>query len=177
MADNDRPDPLALLDDKPPSKGKRTSGSFRSLVALLVAIGGVIGSLAALVRAYDESVTKESYKTLVSGISDVQNKCDQEHAQDHEQIVAMRSYLDGFINGRGTPTQPLAVPTATTSPSPSPRLSFPSAIPKSVADSGAPPPAATIFVAPPPPAAPAAPAPPPWKAPDFDTVQRKARAD
>jgi len=171
----DRPDPLELLDDKLPGKGKRTSGSLRSLVALLVAIGGVIGALTALLRAFDESVTKESYKTLVGGIGDVQNKCEQEHAQDREEIVAMRSYLDGFINGRSAS---LVLPSP--SPSPSPRLTLPTTVPKSATDAGAAgaaSPAATIFVAPPPPAAPAAPPAAPWKAPDFDTVQRKARAD
>ena len=133
---------------------------IRAIVTLLVAIGGVIGAVTALIRAADESLPRESYKTLADGIAQVQTKCDQQHIQDHEELVSMRSYLDGYLRGQApaAPSSPTLAPDAGASPS-AKSTTTPTTAAKA-------PPVVPTFVAPAPPA--------PWKAPDFDSVQRKA---
>lgn len=134
---------------------------IRAVVTLLVALAGVIGSVTALIRAADESLPRESYKTLADGIAQVQTKCDQQHIQDHEELVSMRSYLDGYLRGQA--------PAAPSSPTLAPDAGAPSSTKSTTAPTATvvkPPPVVPTFLAPAPPA--------PWKAPDFDSVQRKA---
>ncbi len=137
------------------------SHSIRAIVTLLVAVAGVIGAVTALIRAADESLPRESYKTLADGIAQVQTKCDQQHIQDHEELVSMRSYLDGYLRGQvpAAPSSPTLAPDAGASSSAKSTTTSTATVAKS-------PPVIPTFVAPAPPA--------PWKAPDFDSVQRKA---
>jgi len=156
----------------PTVSARKPKASLRSLAALLTAITACIAAITAFIRASDESVTKSSYDTLSQGIAVVDNKC----MHDREDLISLRAYVDGYLHApmsvaappaaaQNQAEQDAAAPIAPAKPFvPTTHGPHPFA-------GAAPPPPA-----PPPPTAFAAPS-APWKAPDFDTIQRKARGD
>ncbi len=152
---------------------------------LLTALAAVLVALAALLRPQDHTVTKNSYEATTAGIA----KVEDEIRKNHEDIVALRSYIDGVMHQSvSLPTE--AAPAASPSPSPSAvprstprhRISLSdalgAAIPNisSIAESSSPPPmapAAALLLNEVPPPPPVHDEPKPWKPPAFDAIEKK----
>ena len=157
---------------------------------LLTALAAVLVALAALLRPQDHTVTKNSYETTAQGIA----KVEDEIRKNHEDIVALRSYIEGVMHqGLPSPAEsssaaPAAAPTAGLTPLPRlhllPRLggAAPAAgagapvMAESSAMAAAGPPVPLQMLLqhddlPPPP--PVHDEPKPWKPPAFDAIEKK----
>jgi hypothetical protein len=127
----------------------------------------------ALFKPADVSVTKTSYETLADGIT----KLTEQMQRNHEDVVALRSYVDGVMRG------PVPVPTATAYYDAGVAISdagrpatFLTSVPTTSVSVAIPSPApfpATAYVDPKPP--PLHPNPPAWKPPAFSDVQQRAK--
>jgi hypothetical protein len=182
------PDPVvvdeAAAEREEHGHKRGAKASLRSLAALVVACTGAIGAIAALVRPADQSVTKASYETLSEGIADVDKRCSEQvtriEYECREENVALRSYVAGFTHapmaGEISTTTAVA-PSRPKHPAPWASASvppIPMAIPtgdRPAADAAM----GTVFVPTPAPAPPAAAT--GWKAPQFDAVQKRAKAE
>jgi hypothetical protein len=162
-------------------KGKPTS-KLHSLTALLMAGAAFVTSVGASLKSCDHSVTENAYSTLTTGIQKVTDA----EQQNHQDIVALRAYLDGLSRNPLSVVDagaPMPAPTTAASFAPPPPMSGssggssgsgsssgssarpprPMPTSASMADAGV-----ISFVIPPPP--PVSPAPAPWKAPAWPDV-------
>ncbi len=77
---------------KTPSVGPFSDHKIRSLAALVLAATSLLATLGTFIKTCDHSVTENAYETLSQGIQ----KAQDDQRQNHEDIVAIRSYLEGL---------------------------------------------------------------------------------
>ena len=78
--------------NKTPSVGPFSDHKLRSLAALILASTSLLATLGTFIKTCDHSVTQNAYETLSQGIQ----KAQDDQRQNHEDIVAIRSYLEGL---------------------------------------------------------------------------------
>jgi len=120
MSDSDSPEKsegeikieLPFTSDDQPSDPK--AQRYKGLASILVAAAAFITAMAAIFKPQDTTSTRNSYNELRTAVE--QNT--KENQQNHDDIVALHNYLDGYFKGEGTPISlPPLSPTAVTSSS------------------------------------------------------------
>ncbi len=111
----------ALAENK---KGESPADhKMRSLAAVILACASLIGTIGSLYKSCDHSVTENAYATLTTGIQ----KNTEAEQQNHQDIVAIRGYLDGLARAPMTmppaPAMDAGAPAiAPSTPTPAPTL-------------------------------------------------------
>jgi hypothetical protein len=161
------------MDDKPETAVDRHS--FRAAAALITSIAGLIVAIGAIAKPRDDSATRESYETLSKAVKDL----GAESERQHDDLVSLRAYLDGFLRGAGSPvTRPMPAPSASgVSASPGAAAIRPAPVTLVGALDGGAEPASSVAIAivPSPPPPPLAARPRPVEPPSFDEVRAKAK--
>lgn len=79
---------------------------IKEYVALITALTALVAGVAAVVKPQDESGTKASYETLSKALQEAT----EASAQNHDDIVALRSYIEGVMaHQKGAPVATKAV--------------------------------------------------------------------
>jgi hypothetical protein len=157
----------------PPSQ--RPSQSPRQhKVELLKQWANIIATTAALLTGVaavmkpNDPVNKASYEELKSALEQSQRN----EVQNHEDIMALRNYLDGYFKGSGVP---VVLPSVSPLPSAAPSASAAASAPRPPHDAGAFPPAtatvAVVTTAPPPPLPSLHSKPPTKQLPNYDDLK------
>jgi hypothetical protein len=113
-----------MADSTPPSSQRLidpTNPRVRSLTNIVVTATALITAITALVKPQDTSVTKASYEELAASLKTM----GEQNAKLHDDQVALRSYIDGYVKAKQQQDVELAKETAsaveaTTSPSTAP---------------------------------------------------------
>lgn len=71
----------------------------KASATLLTAITGLILAVAAVVKPRDDSATRESYEVLSKAVQAIS----AENESQHDDLVALKAYVDGFVRGAGAP--------------------------------------------------------------------------
>jgi len=74
------------------SKLAKIIGWINASKGFITATAALLASVGALAKPQDHSVTKTAYDTLSSGIKEISD----EQRRDHDDVVALRGYLEGL---------------------------------------------------------------------------------
>jgi len=91
--------PLTGSDHPTDPKAQR----YKGLASLLIAAAAFITAMAAIFKPQDKTDTKATYNELKAAVE--QNS--REDQQNHDDLIALRNYLDGYFKGEG---RPIALP-------------------------------------------------------------------
>lgn len=158
VADAIPPPPPAPKSTIPPDP---QAARMKSLANVIATTAALVGAFGALMKPTDNSATKAGYEQLAVSLKAIS----EENAKLHDDQVALRSYLDGYVKAQDQKSRDIAdatVAVATAAPSAGARAKPP---PQAVAAAAAPP-----SPAPPDPG----PRPPVVQPPTFDQVVQKA---
>jgi hypothetical protein len=78
--------------NKTPSVGPFSDHKLRSVAALILASASLLATIGTFAKTCDHSVTENAYTTLSANIAQLA----ETQKQNHDDIVAMRGYLDGL---------------------------------------------------------------------------------
>ncbi len=76
-------------------RADKGAGRLKSFAALIAAIAALLTALAAIFKPQDETMTKASYDEVKKSLADLTTAS----AHNHDDLVALRSYLVGYSNG------------------------------------------------------------------------------
>lgn len=79
---------------KTPSVGPFSDHKLRSLAALILSCASLIATLGTFIKTCDHSVTQNAYNELSTNITQLSNDA----KQNHDDLVALRGYLDGLAH-------------------------------------------------------------------------------
>jgi len=102
--------------NKTPSVGPFSDHKLRSVAALILASASLLATIGTFAKTCDHSVTENAYTTLSANIAQLA----ETQKQNHDDIVAMRGYLDGLARAPMTDIAPdagvvpFALPSAVT---------------------------------------------------------------
>jgi outer membrane murein-binding lipoprotein Lpp len=68
---------------------------LKSLTALVIAITALVAACSSFFKPRDDRATQESYDTLAQEIKAL----NAENQRQHDDLVAMRAYIDGVVHG------------------------------------------------------------------------------
>jgi len=88
------------------SKLAKIIGWINASKGFITATAALLASVGALAKPQDHSVTKTAYDTLSSGIKEISD----EQKRDHDDVVALRGYLEGLTREKITLSQAVAPP-------------------------------------------------------------------
>lgn len=86
-------------DDKPQNKFSKVISYFVSTKELLVAVVAIATSIYTLVKPQDTKVTQKSYEILANRTNEIAKATEN----NHDDIDALRGYLEGYIRGNLKP--------------------------------------------------------------------------
>jgi hypothetical protein len=109
---------------------------LKHIAAIATAVGAVVASVVALLREHPEPKAEKSYDVLAEKVVELQ-EASRKH---HEDVVAMRSYLEGYLKSLRDSQEKLGAvqsamtftrraPTVQVRPPPSPALPAPASGP------------------------------------------------
>lgn len=142
-----------MSDSTPPASTEKPS-LLKGWAALIASIAALVTAIGALMKPPEEPAAKASYETLSKAVEDNSKQA----AQNHDDIVALRNYLEGYVKGSVPAVAPSAAPSASSS------AAVAQATPTGPSTKSLRPPAPLPSVGP---------RPPVWAAPDFSQVQKK----
>lgn len=85
---------MSELSTPPAAKGFATR--IKSIAVLVTAVAGLVTAVASHLKPRDDSATKASYDAL----SDELKKLSEETGKQHDDLVSLKSYFDGYMRGR-----------------------------------------------------------------------------
>jgi hypothetical protein len=96
-------------------QSRNFKGRLMDMKELILAVAGLLAAIVALVKPQSQSTAQASYEELSKAVYEISTAT----AKNHDDIVAVRSYLAG-INGQPVPTTnyiPIFLPNPTSSAS------------------------------------------------------------
>ncbi len=105
--------------DRPTDPKAQRLKSWANIIATTAAL---IAGVAGILKPQDQTAGRQSYNELKSAIE----QSSKDDRQNHDDIVALRNFLDGYLNATGktvalpTSSPPPPPPAGSPSPSPSP---------------------------------------------------------
>jgi len=171
---------MAEEDTETPDQGK--TSILKGWAAIIASLAALVTAIGALLKPPQEPAAKAAYETL----STVVKETSEQTAKNHDDIVGLRNYLEGYTKGAGTVPAPSAdagtsVPIATTAAASTPTTSSSGRrlTARAGSSSGGDPLSGLGGGADRPPHPPAppdvGPRPPVWEPPDFSQVQKKSK--
>jgi len=104
MVSSDPPEGEIRIDLGPPSSSSGRRGkiviSLKSWTNIVATGAALIAGVAAYAKPADKSAAKASYEELKKAVEENA----QNDKQNHEDIVALRNFLEGYFKGTGAPT-------------------------------------------------------------------------
>ncbi len=88
---------------------------LNAMKGLILAAAALITAIGSWFRPQDMKVTKSSYETLAASIEEIGKEVDK----NHDDIIAIRGYLDGLVKNGNNDYVPVPVPVSFPSSSPS----------------------------------------------------------
>jgi hypothetical protein len=68
---------------------------IKSLATLIASITGLVVATSAMLKPRDDRATQQSYETLAREMKEL----NEDNQQQHDDLVSMRAYLDGYLRG------------------------------------------------------------------------------
>lgn len=84
-----------VLDSTPP-EAKTFVAKAKSAALVITAAAGLVAAITAHTKPRDDSATKASYEALAKDIK----KVSQETGKLHDDVVALRAYVDGYMRAK-----------------------------------------------------------------------------
>jgi hypothetical protein len=91
-----------------PPEAKGFVARVKSMATLLTAMAALVAGLGAMFKPQDQTATKSSYEELRTSVKELAKAADD----NHDDLMALRAYLDGYANA----TKGVTLPAPTVSP-------------------------------------------------------------
>jgi hypothetical protein len=95
------------VSESSPAKEPENKSHIKEWVTLVTALTALVAGIGAIAKPQDQTSTKASYEVLSKAIQDNSTAT----ARNHDDLVALRSYLEGYTQAQARrPVAPLVAP-------------------------------------------------------------------